>query len=181
MLPPLFSTLWLAWFHIMKLADNAVSVRYRIQISIMFRDSNKNVLHFAQGNCPSQYLISSSNKLGHILSWLFLEDLVVLYLKEAVSRSLSAHSGDGFEATGFQRLQVSRILCETHTFWGISIVSRRETLFLTHFGNFMKICPIAISQEPKGPQKSMTYQNACTKCKEFDLVISFDPIQMDFY
>ncbi len=72
-----------------------------------------------------------------------------------------------------QTLQVSRISRETHAFCGIFMVSRRETSFLTHFGKIMKICPIAISQEPEEPQKSMTYQNASTKCKEFNYGIGF--------
>ena len=44
----------------------------------------------------------------------------------------------------------------------------------------MKICPNAISQEPEEPQKSMTYQNACTKGKEFISGKGFGPIQKDF-
>ena len=39
----------------------------------------------------------------------------------------------------------------------------------------MKIGPIAISQEPENPQKSMTYQNACTESREFNSVIEFNP------
>ncbi len=77
-----------------------------------------------------------------------------------------------------QRLQVSRILRETHAFGGKFMASRRETSFLTHFGKIYENLfntHIAISQEPEDPQKSMTYQNACTECREFNSVTSFNP------
>ena len=52
---------------------------------------------------------------------------------------------------------------------------------LQFLAKFMKICPNAISQEPEEPQKSMTYQNACTKCRKFISGVSFGPIPKDFY
>ncbi len=66
---------------------------------------------------------------------------------------------------------------ETHAFRGIFSVSRRETFFLTHFGQFWIF---AISQVPEGPQKSMTYQNACTKVRDSNSVIGLILIQTGF-